>query len=124
MKKVLMLAIPLLLSMPASAQNSKPTASAGTLIEANVSHPLDGPGGWSEVKQTFAQGDKILLHYQSDKKLERVVILQGDRNELAKKRETKSGDLQFVVPKDGEVVIRFINDRNGKNEIKYELRKL
>lgn len=124
MKKLLMLAIPLLLTLPASAQSPQTTASAGALIEAAVSHPLDGPGGWSEVKHTFSQGDRILLHYQSNKKLERVMVLQGDRTELAKKKETKSGDIEFIVPKDGEVTIRFINDRNGKNEVKYEIRKL
>lgn len=124
MKKLLMLAIPLMISMAAQAQPVPVAASAGTLIETATSKPVRGVGGWSEIKHTFSQGDRISLHYDANKQLEYVLVLQGDRNELAKSNASKSGDLQFVVPKSGEVIIRFINDRPGRNAVKYELRKL
>jgi len=119
----MMLAIPLLLSLPVSAQQAKPVPT-GTLIEQSVSRPIDGLGGWSEVKHNFSKGDRVHLHFDANKQLERVLVLQGERKELAKAKYTKAGDLEFTVPQKGEVVIRFINDRNGPNEVRYELRKL
>lgn len=126
MKKLLTLAIPLLISLAAQAQESTPApiAAAGTLIEASTTETIKGVGGWSEVKHTFAKGDRVSLSFQAGKQLEMVTVTQGPRKELAKKKATKSGDLQFVVPADGEVVIRFVNDRGGQNDVKYELRKL
>ena len=124
MKKFLPLALIAFCSFQVSAQSGPDGATDGALLEKSVSYPVNGLGGWSEIKHTFSRGDRVLLHYEADKQLESVIAVMDGRRELAKQTGVKSGDLQFTVPKKGAVVIRFINDRNGKNAVKYELRKL
>lgn len=85
---------------------------------------VPGIGGYTEVSYTFAKGDKVTLAATSSKLLERAMVIMMPQTVLLRIKGTKKVNETFEVPKDGTVIIRFVSDRGGINNIHYNLIRL
>jgi hypothetical protein len=75
-------------------------------------------GKWSIMKFTSKKGDKINI--KDNTKINKgkfyIVVLDSEYNIIAKKNEVKdSGDIHFVIPKDGKYSIRIAGEKASGN---------
>jgi hypothetical protein len=83
-----------------------------------------GVGDFTDIAYSFAKGDKIILHANSSKRLDRTVFLLYPRIELATVKSVKIVDHELIMPEDGILVIRFISDRNGTTALDYTVSRI
>src|SRR4051812_38559926 len=117
MKKLKIILLLLALSMRGFTQAIAVVSNAHVVT-------ADGVGGWSDVKYFFKRGDRVHVSFTADKQLNRITVTLDSNKELAKVMSTRAGSLDFVVPEDGEVIIRFISDRRGQDSIDYTVTKV
>jgi hypothetical protein len=94
-----------------------------TVADSSVS-TVSGVGGYADVVYKFAKGDKVTLVASASKELERVMVVILPQNVLMRVKNIKKVSQTFEVPESGNVVIRFVSDRGGVNNIKYNIVRL
>lgn len=83
-----------------------------------------GIGDYADIAYAFAKGDVITLDAKASKQLQRVMITLYPDMEIGHDMATKSPHLTVTMPRAGIAVIRFISDRDGKNEINYTVTRM
>ncbi|PZF73124.1 hypothetical protein [Taibaiella soli] len=94
------------------------------VVEQGTKQMVNGIGDHVEVCYAFAKGDKIIVEASSSKKLDKMVaIFYPDIIEVGRVKSAKKVSCQFVMPKEGVVVIRFVADRGGKTNVDYTIHR-
>jgi hypothetical protein len=107
-----LLLIPLLLmSLCANARK--------ILVDKGVVTTTTGIGGYAQTGYAFAKGDVITVTANAQKHLQRMIVILHPNTEIGRQLDTKNPNYTFTMPEDGMVVIRFISDRAGTNDINY-----
>lgn len=83
-----------------------------------------GIGDYADIAYAFAKGDVITLDAKASKQLQRVMVTIYPDREIAHDLATKAPHLTITMPQAGIAVIRFISDRDGKNEIRYTVTRM
>jgi hypothetical protein len=108
-----LLLLPLILISLSTSARKQVTIDQGTITTS------PGIGGHAQTGYAFAKGDVITITAKAAKQLERmIVVLQPDK-ELGRQLSTRNPHYTFTMPEDGIVVIRFISDRAGTNDVSY-----
>lgn len=118
MKKII-----LALGLIVTAGAARATVNTVNVADSTV-RTVSGVGGYAEVVYKFAKGDKVTLTANASKELERIMIVLLPQNVLLRIKNTKKATQTFDVPENGNVVIRFVSDRGGVNDIHYKIARL
>jgi hypothetical protein len=109
--KTLFLIPVLLLSLAANARK--------ILVDKGVVTTTTGIGGYAQTGYAFAKGDVITVSANAEKHLQRMIVILHPNTEIGKQLDTKNPNYTFTMPEEGMVIIRFISDRAGTNDINY-----
>lgn len=78
-----------------------------------------GIGGYAQTGYAFAKGDVVTVTANAEKQLQRMIVIMHPDREIGKQVSTKDVNYTFTMPEEGVVIIRFISDRSGSNDINY-----
>ncbi len=110
----------LLLTVTAGASDARKLVT----VARGQTSTAPGIGDYAEIGYAFAKGDVITLDAKASKQLQRVMIMVYPDAEIAHDMATKTPHLTVTMPRAGIAVIRFISDRDGKNEISYTVTRM
>jgi hypothetical protein len=109
--KTLLLIPLLLLSLGANARKG--------LVDKGMVTTTTGIGGYAQTGYAFAKGDVITVTANAEKHLQRMIVILHPNKEIGRQLDGKNLNYTFTMPEEGMVIIRFISDRAGTNDINY-----
>jgi hypothetical protein len=99
-------------------------ATREVVVEAASVTTAPGIGGDAQIAYAFAKGDVVTIDAKASKMLDRMVVVMQPGTQLGKHAHTKSPHVTFTMPEDGIVVIGFISDKPGTNDVAYTVKRL
>jgi hypothetical protein len=117
MRKLCFLFLLLTLSVPALARKLV-TVGHGKVTTA------PGIGGYAQIGYAFVKGDVVTIDATAEKQLERMIVMIYPDKEIGRDLATKTPHYTFTMPETGIIVVRFISDRSGTNDINYTVTRM
>jgi hypothetical protein len=114
----------LLLLIPAMALCFSAQARRDVAVASGTTRTAPGIGGYAQIGYAFAKGDRVSINATAEKQLDRMIVMVYPEQELGRVRATKAPSYSFVMPKNGIVIFRFISDRGGTNDIRYNVHRM